>query len=450
MRKILFISTMILLSLQIQAQRPINATFVIIRDSLCMKNGGGDSCVTVIMNDTLVNTTWVRNLILAYDSVLHAQYADSAKYADSAGFADTSYFAINIVLASSDGEILFDNSGTIDGAPMSTDGTDITVDNDLDVTSDINFGNTLYGVYSGFPIVQSFLVSPLNDPPFGYYFLNSTESIQLSMDEDLFKIQISSSSQSTQFLLRKGVHGGILLKQGTTSGAQYDTRYKQIATLNPGIINRVWIGNDSIHSEYTQLDTAGFHIEVDGDFDNPDPQYNFYKDSLGIDADVIVRGYVKRWRYEAAAYLHPDSTITTSITTAWEFLGAGENNKFTNIEADGFSLDGDTLLFTQRTDDPRDSIEFHVSYSCESATSNVNQTVYIGIFTKHSGDPDYTEQMQCTRRSRTSTAGVFYPGPMCTVIPVYIKDGDKIQIRAKGDGSTTLSTESFGIYLYEE
>ena len=81
----------------------------------------------------------------------------------------------------------------------------------------------------------------------------------------------------------------------------------------------------------------------------------------------------------------------------------------------------------------------------------MSTTIYIGIFIKESGESTYTEYLPCTRRTRTASSGVYYPGPTLTPMPIWLKDDDKIQIRAKCDGSSvTLSTQSFGIYLYEE
>lgn len=111
MKKILIVIGILLLSLNIQAQSPGIFSYVIVRDSLCMKNGGGDSCVTVIMNDTLVNTTWVRNLILSYDSVLHAQYSDTSNYSDTSGFAINSTSSPG----GSSGEVQFNNAGSFGG-----------------------------------------------------------------------------------------------------------------------------------------------------------------------------------------------------------------------------------------------------------------------------------------------------------------------------------------------
>ena len=178
---------------------------------------------------------------------------------------------------------------------------------------------------------------------------------------------------------------------------------------------------------------------------------------LDLNANVVVKenltvdGVIFNEKYEAAAYLHPDSTITTSISTSWIFLGDGSNNKFTNFDTEGFSFDGDTIQFDQDATDSRDSIEFRIAYSCESATSNVNKTVFCGIFIKEDGGSVYVEKPQCTKRSRTASAAVFYPGPVLSLMPVWLKDGDKLHIRVKcATSTTTLSTESFGIYLFEE
>lgn len=173
-------------------------------------------------------------------------------------------------------------------------------------------------------------------------------------------------------------------------------------------------------------------------------------DSIYIADDLVVDGIIYNEHYEAAAYLDPDSTVTTSASTSWAFLGGGSNNKFTNIYSEGFSFDGDTLTFDQDASDPRDSLEFRLSYSSETSSDGVNETVYIGIFRKKIGG-SYTEIRQLTKRTRTSSAGTYYPGPTCTTMPLYLTDGDKIHIRLKiASGTATISTQSMGIYIYEE
>lgn len=171
--------------------------------------------------------------------------------------------------------------------------------------------------------------------------------------------------------------------------------------------------------------------------------------TVHIFKNLFIDGHASRNRYEAAAYLDPDSTIQTSVTTAWTFLGAGSANKFTNFDTEGFLFDGDTLQYDQDVTDLRDSVEFNISYTSQSASDAVSKTVYTGIFIKSTGD-DYREIRHLTKTSRTTTAGVYYPGPTCTIMPLWLKDGDKIQIRAKGGSSYTLSTQTFGIYLREE
>jgi hypothetical protein len=173
-------------------------------------------------------------------------------------------------------------------------------------------------------------------------------------------------------------------------------------------------------------------------------------DSVYIKGYLYVDGHINRTHYNAAAYLDPDSTITTSVTTSWIYLGDGANNKFSNLESVGFSFDGDTLQFDQDTEDLRDSIKFEISYGCESSASSNNMTVYNGIFIKSTGDSDYVEKRWLTKRSRLIASGTYYAGPTCTSMPIWLKDGDKIQIRAKGGDTYTLSTQSFGIYLVEK
>lgn len=180
-------------------------------------------------------------------------------------------------------------------------------------------------------------------------------------------------------------------------------------------------------------------------------------DSVNITGDLLVTGNVTIGErlihnmYETAAYIHPDSTITTSASTDWAYMGGGANNKFTNIYNEGFSFDGDTLQFSQESYDTRDSVEFRLAYSGSTATTNVNKTVTYGIFIKNALGTSYHEIPQCSRKVRTSTAGIYYNGATCTNIPIYLKNGDKIQIRLKiATSTTTVLTDDFGIYLNEE
>jgi hypothetical protein len=172
--------------------------------------------------------------------------------------------------------------------------------------------------------------------------------------------------------------------------------------------------------------------------------------NLYISADLIVYGKSFLNKYKAHAYIPFDSVATTSLSTTWAFLGGGTNNKFINDLSDGFTFDGDTLVFDQTSTDTRDSVQHVLNYDGISATNSVNETVFYGIFVKHVGG-SYIEQPPFTKATTTSTAGVYYPGPICSGAVLWLKDGDKIHIRAKVlSGTTTLSTTSFGILLEEE
>jgi hypothetical protein len=171
--------------------------------------------------------------------------------------------------------------------------------------------------------------------------------------------------------------------------------------------------------------------------------------SLYILSDLYVYGKSFLNKYIAHAYISTDSVATTSLSTTWSFLGGGSNNKFINDVNNGFSFDGDTLVFDQLASDTRDSIMFYLNYDAVSATNTVDETVFNGIFVKHEGGA-YVEISSATKETRTNTAGVYYSGPVCTCSVLWLKDGDKIHVRAKcGSGTTTLSTTSFGITLKE-
>jgi hypothetical protein len=171
--------------------------------------------------------------------------------------------------------------------------------------------------------------------------------------------------------------------------------------------------------------------------------------TLDVTGDIVGGGEIKRRVYEASAYVPEDSTLTTSATTAWQFLGVGANNKFVNIYAEGFSLDGDTLQWTQDPTDLRDSVEFNISWSTSSSCSNNGILVSYGLNIKNDSEPTYTIYNPVTRSTRCATSGQAYSWA-CTAMPIFLKDGAKIQIVVKASGSTTVTTEDFGIYLKEE
>lgn len=183
-----------------------------------------------------------------------------------------------------------------------------------------------------------------------------------------------------------------------------------------------------------------------GDFANDTVRINGV---LEVTGDIVGGGEIKRRVYEASAYVPEDSTLTTSATTAWQFLGVGANNKFVNIYAEGFSLDGDTLQWTQDPTDLRDSVEFNISWSTSSSCSNDGILVSYGINIKNDSEPTFTIYNPVTRSTRCATSGQAYSWS-CTTMPIFLKDGAKIQIVVKASGSTTVTTEDFGIYLKEE
>ena len=172
---------------------------------------------------------------------------------------------------------------------------------------------------------------------------------------------------------------------------------------------------------------------------------------LEVDSNLYVSGRSILEKYEVAAYLDPDSTITTSVTTSFSFLGGGSNNKFSNIYAEGFSFDGDTLQFDQAAYDYRDSVEFNIDYSCATAAGLVNRTITYGIMIKSVGETTYTEYRPTSRKVRTKTAGIYYSGATCSTMPIFLRDGDKIWIVVKcATNTATVSTQDFGIYLREQ
>lgn len=137
MKKLLIITGFILMSLLAKSQAPGIHLYVWVRDSITLN----DSTVTHFMKDTLVNTTWVNNLInsLDYDTVLFSYYtdtadysslADSANYADSSGYSDTSGVALNISVPGTTGSIII-NDGGIFGSALNLNTSNLFMDGNL-------------------------------------------------------------------------------------------------------------------------------------------------------------------------------------------------------------------------------------------------------------------------------------------------------------------------------
>lgn len=421
MRKILFISTMILLSLQIQAQRPINATFVIIRDSLCMKNGGGDSCVTVIMNDTLVNTTWVRNLILAYDSILHAQYADSAKYADSSGFADTSYFSLNVGAGGSPGDVQYNNAGVLDGAPMTTDGSNMEVSGNL--VLDYGFENILDFLPTFY---HEFTVNPIASYPFYFYAKGSGANLFfLRMGYGKFLFNAGSSTGQSYFnidhtgspFLSTRMSGGV-----TIADLRLDPRISNF----PIILNRVFISPDSLESEFTILDTSGFHIEIDGDIDNPDPQYNFEKDSMWITTKLV----------QPQTYLQ----FYTSSPLSEPILSADTYQTIEGMSVSGFN---DVTYTDSSVTVPAKAYGLYtLNYSVIVQTGTNNTVVHAALFKNDviipSTERSYSLAVKDLDREISATVGEI------------LTPGDVLKLKIEADLTATLTINHIGVYLKRE
>lgn len=170
---------------------------------------------------------------------------------------------------------------------------------------------------------------------------------------------------------------------------------------------------------------------------------------LTINANTMVNGHLTRVFYGAAAYVPDDSTLTTNASTTWTFVGAGANNKFANIYTNGFAFDGDTLYFNQETSDTRDSVCFTLGWSTSSSSSVVNKIVSYGIFTKRVGESTYTEKPWLTMTNKLAAAGDLYSWG-CVPVPIYLTDGEKIQIRVKVAATTsTITTEDFVTCLKE-
>ena len=311
----------------------------------------------------------------------------------------------------------------------------------------------IYGVMSGETYNQRLY---LNANTYISDKLIVTDSTDLG---DRYKVGEVWQTDSTFYLVNSD-GDSIILKLDT---AYFDSTHIDVMSMSIGggdiLTTSDTVNNEDI--EFDSLSIVKINSKVDSIILNAnvhvannlvvgDSVYIFNADSARFNGNLIVDGYTIRNNYKYAAYMEPDSIITTSLTTNWQYIGNGENNKFTDLRNIGFTFDGDTIAFLQRASDLRDSIDCRITYSCESSTSNVNKTVFVGIFIKSVGESVYREIPQCTKTARTSTAGIYYTGPILTSVPLWLKDDDKIQIHVKCAASTTtLSTKRFTINLFE-
>lgn len=417
---------MILLSLQIQAQRPYNATFVIIRDSLCMKNGGGDSCVTVIMNDTLVNTTWVRNLILAYDSILHAQYADSAKYADSSGFADTSYFSLNVGAGGSPGDVQYNNAGVLDGAPMTTDGSDIAVTNDMSIGIGLDIGFQLSNVVS-IPSVlnHSFILNPLSTYPMSYSYSNTTSSMLFRLANGYFQYYTSTPG-GTSYIKLNQTQSPYFRTRVISGVSTSDIWAGSIANYHSTVTLRTFVNTDSLLSEILRVDTGKVYIEIDGDIDNPDPQYNFEKDSMWI-TTKLVQPQVFLQFYNSSPLTEPILSADTYQTI--EGMSISSYNELTYTDSSVTVPAKEYGLYS-----------LHYSLSVSSGTNNtkVSTAIFKNDILIPSTERTFDIVSQNKNRELSATVGeILFPG-------------DVLKLKIEADLTATLTIDHIGIYLKRE
>lgn len=296
-------------------------------------------------------------------------------------------------------------------------------------------------------------------------FTNTTSSEDNSMTFDQYSLVFNydyGATDTNYFMVdTSGVTFKDLSKQTTAMVTDGDTAFfdksngTEISHIktNVFITDTAVVGDDTVTSidnieviiPLTDLDS----IQVDKLVGSTNPDSIYVGGSLYISKDLYVYGKSFLNKYIAHAYISTDSVATTSLSTTWAFLGGGSNNKFINDVNNGFSFDVDTLVFNQLSSDTRDSIMFFLNYDGISSTNTVNETVYNGIFVKHEGG-SYVEVSSATKTTQTSTADVYYPGPICSCSVLWLKDGDKIHIRTKCEsGTTTLSTTSFGITLKE-
>jgi len=416
-----------------------------------------DSTVTnIATGDTLTTNEFVRGLLLNYATL------------DSLSYYSTST-DISQEISDSIGTYTFFSAGTDGQVPyMNPAGTDLLYSNNFkwnDTSLYLNYGtenlivgklagdnanntiaySTFLGVASGFTAA-----SGVNNTFIGYRsgFLMNGGNYNTYTGYQCTYSNVAGNYNSV--FGSGGLYSNTSGSNNTAIG--FNAGYSNTGSGNVFIGYRTGYnetGSNKLYIDNSNTTTPLIYGEFDKDY------LKFNADSVRVTGDAYIDGNLTvgelliHSKYETAAYTDPDSVITTSVTTDFKYLGDGQNNKCTNIYSEGFGLDGDTLLFTQAVYDNRDSIEFHIDYSCLTATSNVNKTISYGIMIKCVGG-SFIEYRPTTKEVRTTTSNVYY-SMACSTMPIFLKDGDKIWIVIKNLSSTsTVSTKNFGIYIREE
>lgn len=297
-------------------------------------------------------------------------------------------------------------------------------------------GNSLaLGLYSTASFVNSLALG-------SYTTASAQESIAIGSNSTasaLGAISLCSSSEATG---------------NRTLAAGFSTISNDYSEVTTGLFNVAGTGSETEWIATDNLFTVGngisdvsrsnaFQIKKNGNTD--------INGDLAVSGDMYLNGKLISNPYIIAFYTPEDSVMETSLTTVYSVVNAGFSPKFLITENNGFGFDADTLVFNQNVTDLRDSVICDVSAGSNTSTNSVNNTVWATLFIKSIGDADYREIKSLSKNTRTISSGIYYFGPAIINYPVWLKDGDKIQLRSKvSAGTTTSFTINADVYIREQ
>ena len=136
------------------------------------------------------------------------------------------------------------------------------------------------------------------------------------------------------------------------------------------------------------------------------------------------------------AYL--TSPATTAVTTAYtRLLGT-----FTNVELEGFELDGTSGKLMYNPDDGLNRT-FLLLYSGNVQGASSNDIVIVGIEITRDSVSAITSGTEVATICRVASS----PYPFAKVFPLSLEVGDLIELQVKGDSSFTLTMDEFATTL---
>ena len=325
---------------------------------------------------------------------------------------------------------------------MNLAGTDFAYSSNFkwnDTTVYVAFGSNVFvGAFSG----KNSLNTATNNVGLGLYTLNSLTTGDFNTSVGSNALKVNNGSYNIGFGYRSLYNstgsnntaiGSFSLVTNVTGNNNTSLGYES-GNLNTGSGN-LFIGYQAGYNE-----TGSNKLYIDNSSTaTPLIWGDFSTDSLVINGELTVTGQIKSVEPRIGAYLPEDSVQTTVIGTPdqYEFMGAGDNNKFINIYTVGFGFDGDTLQY-QTTKANYFYIELGGAVSC----SSVNETVHVVISIND------VIQEQTLASAFCSTIGQEYPLSGVSNI-VYLEYGDKIKILITSDSATTITTEHFTTSLHK-